>query len=635
MCILLAISVIFVADDQDRKQGAMSKRGQKTTSNEGSPMAKAKPCLVARDPRSEENCPQSFGSLVNPAGKSMREDQHQTHSDEGKHSNSNSTRRILASTPELRNMEYTNYQCMSQIFQFQQGRLGMSSSDAAFSMQAYKTNVLIWWMFMSSSMKAAIHLGPNYLANSEIYKNTKFEEIESSSNIVQKLVMAYSSPSWARAVFSHDQVGKGKSMCLCWFRSMCWADEGQSRSNRKMERSSGRTQVVFVLPRSSGHRWRSNWIRVEIFPGFTSWQILQEIQRDLARKNIQPKEFKDRIVFLSMFNDIDGKKSDENCTSNAEKVKNYAMKFSQGHWTFLGPESDTRKKDSQQNDTAIQRNWSSCVQEYQCFQSWDLEWRLNKHRTLVPNNSFCKSAQYFRSSGGLVSTISAWQRKKRDNPHSLWTTRCWQVYHRKRYKSWYLHRQKHVEAGCEKTFWASKRWQVEYRSHNHVKKLTSNIVWQPGNSTKCDLVETTDGEKSLFFVGNTHILDLFRNPKSWQLFPKVQSLDQFWKFKMWKLLMDLGSKMRFRQLSILRTHLTLWYPEKQSALWMKFMITKKSSGPVTNCSQLKGNPTAARKLVLSIASRKLGKPSHQFYWWFFIQENGHSQKWTKMDYDGG
>ena len=30
-------------------------------------------------------------------------------------------------------------------------------------------------IFMSSSTKAAIHLGPNYLANSEIYKNTKFE----------------------------------------------------------------------------------------------------------------------------------------------------------------------------------------------------------------------------------------------------------------------------------------------------------------------------------------------------------------------------------------------------------------------------------------------------------------------------
>ena len=36
-------------------------------------------------------------------------------------------------------------------------------------------------------------------------------------------------------------------------------------------------------------------------------------------------------------------------------------------------------------------------------------------------------------------------------------------------------------------------------------------------------------------------------------------------------------KLRFRQLLILRTHLTLWYPEKHSVLRMKLMITKKSS----------------------------------------------------------
>ena len=43
-----------------------TKRGQKTTSNEGSPMAKVRPCLVARDPRSEEISSQSLGSPVNP-----------------------------------------------------------------------------------------------------------------------------------------------------------------------------------------------------------------------------------------------------------------------------------------------------------------------------------------------------------------------------------------------------------------------------------------------------------------------------------------------------------------------------------------------------------------------------------------
>ena len=45
----------------------------------------------------------------------------------------------------------------------------------------------------------------------------------------------------------------------------------------------------------------------------------------------QPEEFKDWIIFMSMFNDIDWKNNDENWISNAEKVKDYAMKVSQGH----------------------------------------------------------------------------------------------------------------------------------------------------------------------------------------------------------------------------------------------------------------------------------------------------------------
>ena len=52
--------------DQVGKQSAMSERGQKTTSNEGSPTAKAKPCLVSRDARNEEISSRSLGSLVNP-----------------------------------------------------------------------------------------------------------------------------------------------------------------------------------------------------------------------------------------------------------------------------------------------------------------------------------------------------------------------------------------------------------------------------------------------------------------------------------------------------------------------------------------------------------------------------------------
>ena len=57
----------FVPMPQAKKiRDAQAAVGQKTTSNDSSPMAKARPCLVARDPRSEEISSQSLGSLVNP-----------------------------------------------------------------------------------------------------------------------------------------------------------------------------------------------------------------------------------------------------------------------------------------------------------------------------------------------------------------------------------------------------------------------------------------------------------------------------------------------------------------------------------------------------------------------------------------
>ena len=68
-------------------------------------------------------------------------------------------------------------------------------------------------------------------------------------------------------------------------------------------------------------------------------QILQKIQGDLREQNIEPEIFTGRIIFMSMFDDIDWRKkgNDGICISNSEKVKEYAKRFSRGHWTFLGP----------------------------------------------------------------------------------------------------------------------------------------------------------------------------------------------------------------------------------------------------------------------------------------------------------
>ena len=206
----------------------MSKRSQKTTSNEGSPTAKAKPCVVLRDARSEEISSQSLGSRVNAderrevvrasrqlvlpdsnseighpqasrhenssqaSRKLGLESQNQTESDEREYSDSTSSRKLAGSSPESKNMEYTNHHYMSKIFQCLQKKLRMSATNATCSFDACKTNVLTWRMFPTSSMKAAIHLGPNFKLNSETYKNMKIEDVEIEFNIVRWLVREHS-----------------------------------------------------------------------------------------------------------------------------------------------------------------------------------------------------------------------------------------------------------------------------------------------------------------------------------------------------------------------------------------------------------------------------------------------------------
>ena len=76
---------------------------------------------------------------------------------------------------------------------------------------------------------------------------------------------------------------------------------------------------------------------IEHFP-----KIFVIISSSWETKNIKPEDFKDRIIFMSMFNDIEWTKNYEKCISNFEEVRNYEMKFLQGHWTFLIPGSEEK-----------------------------------------------------------------------------------------------------------------------------------------------------------------------------------------------------------------------------------------------------------------------------------------------------
>ena len=101
------------------------------------------------------------------------------------------------------------------------------------------------------------------------------------------------------------------------------------------------TRVQNPLDRIDGEPMKFEW---NIFPGFNTLQLSQEVKELLLRSNETPENFTGRIIFISMFNDISRGSKDNRieCESNAQLVSLFARRFGAGQWSFLGPGSDKK-----------------------------------------------------------------------------------------------------------------------------------------------------------------------------------------------------------------------------------------------------------------------------------------------------
>ena len=81
-----------------------------------------------------------------------------------------------------------------------------------------------------------------------------------------------------------------------------------------------------------------------IFPGFNTLQLGEEVKRLLLRLHETPENFTGRIIFMSMFNDIScGTKDNEReCLANSKVVSILEKKFGIGQWSFIGPGSEKK-----------------------------------------------------------------------------------------------------------------------------------------------------------------------------------------------------------------------------------------------------------------------------------------------------
>ena len=202
---------IHFVSDPTRNPKTMSKRGQEQTSKEGSAVAKPKPMsqvqgkgkprnLVSQVSHSSNRWSEKSSSataLSNPAilekamtqtsgvehsfGKPERDIRnHVRHSQERTQENAQSAatwkqetvaysddqsprkreRTVDTTDTEMEycNMKITDYSCLSKVIMFLQQKLGVHKGCETFGIQASKTNIMMWRLFLSSSMRAAIHL---------------------------------------------------------------------------------------------------------------------------------------------------------------------------------------------------------------------------------------------------------------------------------------------------------------------------------------------------------------------------------------------------------------------------------------------------------------------------------------------
>ena len=106
-----------------------------------------------------------------------------------------------------------------------------------------------------------------------------------------------------------------------------------------------------TLDRIDGEPMEVEW---NTFPWFTTLQLSQVVQELLLRLNETPENFKGRIIFMSMFNDIswgerDNEKEWVKCSTSFSQ---HVMRLGTGQWSFIDPGSEKKwysiKEDSPQ-----------------------------------------------------------------------------------------------------------------------------------------------------------------------------------------------------------------------------------------------------------------------------------------------
>ena len=207
-------------------------------------------------------------------------------------------------------------------------------------------------------MQAALYMDPSYEQNLELFKNSEFENIKGLFGITRMMIEGNSE---IENVFLADVASSlwqnlycSKKQAIKWTKARVYVNsdsvlclgkqQGPEDAIKRENDQVSTLKMCYIfkeLQGLNGDPIGSEW---KIFPGAKALDTLHKNQADLQGKNITPEKFSHRIIFMSMFNDIEleVKDDEDSCALTSKKIKAYASTFNDGHLAFLGPGEESQ-----------------------------------------------------------------------------------------------------------------------------------------------------------------------------------------------------------------------------------------------------------------------------------------------------
>ena len=212
---------------------------------------------------------------------------------------------------------------------------------------------------MSVTLESAIFMGKNYSDNQHSIKNTKDLTMKQMFDISAKLVSEQDEIYGVKTIHWEDYswkylslIGDEQVISLQRTKIYVFSDSvlclGKVNENPQSNTAWEERLTWFKsspeyrdLDKIDGEPMEFEW---NIFPGYNTLQLSQEVKSLLLRLGETSENFTGRIIFMSMFNDIScgSRDNEKECESNAQLVSLYAKRFGIGQWSFLGPGSEKK-----------------------------------------------------------------------------------------------------------------------------------------------------------------------------------------------------------------------------------------------------------------------------------------------------